>query len=98
MDYLKVAWIHNWDDEPTTIYSEIDNYRNEIRKIELFRDGRVGYATNKVAHNGTQLSETPLPSLHQIASDRQFEPRHITQQDFEQVWKREVESNETAMP
>ena len=95
MEYLKVAWIHQWDDEPVVIYSEMDDRRQETRKIEVFRDGRVGYAVGKIAQGGTLLSETPLPPLHSIASDRQFRPHKITQQSFEQVWKEKVENNVT---
>jgi hypothetical protein len=95
MEYLKVEWIHGWDDEPSVIYSEIDDCRRETRKIEVFRDGRIGYATSKIDYGGTLLSETPLPPLHSIASDRQFKPHKITQQSFEQVWKEKVKDNVT---
>ncbi len=95
MEYLKVEWIHGWDDEPIVIYSEIDGRRREIRKIEVFRNGRVGYAVGKVAQGGTLLSETPLPPLYSIASDRQFKPHKITQQSFEQVWKENVKDSVT---
>jgi hypothetical protein len=95
MEYLKVEWIHQWNDEPIVIYSEMDDYRQETRKIEVFRDGRVGYAVGEVTQGGTLLSETPLPPLHRIASDRQFKPHEITQQSFERVWREKVEDNVT---
>ena len=95
MEYLKVAWVHQWDDEPVVIYSEMDDRRQETRKIEVFRDGRIGYATSKIDYGGTLLSETPLPPLHSIAFDQQFKPHEITQQSFEQVWKEKVEDNVT---
>ena len=97
MDYLKVEWIHEWDGEPMIIYSEMDSRRNEVRKIEVFRDGQIGYAIGEIAQGGTYLSETPLPSLQNIASDQQFRPHVITQQDFERVWKKEVECRKTSI-
>ncbi len=90
MKYLMVDWFHNFPDEPTKIYSEIDEQRNEIRKIELFRDGKVGYATEEVEFGGSGLSECPLPEIEEIAADLQFKPIEITSEEFEEVWKSKV--------
>lgn len=61
MEYLKVEWMHQWDDEPIVIYSEIDDCRRETRKIEVFRNGRVGYATRKVTQGGALLWKRHFP-------------------------------------
>lgn len=87
MEYLKVKWIHQWEDEPAIIYSEIDSHRNEKRKIELFRNGQVGYAIGNTERGGTRLSEGPLPTLQSIAADPQFEPSNISKGEFERMWK-----------
>ena len=90
MKYIKVEWLHDFNDEPITIYSEIDNDRNEIRKFELFRDGKIGYAINDIEYGGSGLSECPLPELDKIALDPQFKPFEITKQEFEKVWTENV--------
>lgn len=86
MQFIKVAWIHDLEDEPIVIYSELDDARNEVRKIELYRNGRVGYASATIEHNGSRLSEVPLPQLEQIRADTQFEPTLIGADEFERAW------------
>jgi hypothetical protein len=44
MIYIKVKWSHSFPDEPILLYSELDRERCEIRKVEAFPGGRMGYA------------------------------------------------------
>jgi hypothetical protein len=62
MEYLRVAWKHHHPDEPVILYSELDDYRWEVRSIEVFRDGQCGYASAEGSSGGTQLGSVPLPS------------------------------------
>jgi hypothetical protein len=88
MNYVKVKWIHSHADEPVWLYSELDDKRWEIRKVEVFADGSQGYANKSDAIGTTKLSIEPLPSLEEIASDSQFVPFEITRQEFEEIWAR----------
>jgi len=90
MEYIKVEWIHIFEDEPNEIYSEIDEMRNEIREIELFKNGKIGYATESVEFGGSGLSECPLPEIEEIAQDSQFKPIRISGEEFEAVWYEKV--------
>ena len=38
MTYIKVQWIHNFEDEPILLYSELDSMRNEVRKVEVYKN------------------------------------------------------------
>ena len=86
MDYIKVKWNHSFPDEPVWLYSEIDNERWEVRKVEVFSDGRMGFANKNRSSDTTELGEEPLPELADIAADPQFEPLGITQSEFDAVW------------
>jgi hypothetical protein len=88
MKYIVVKWKHQNPNEPALLYSELDEAGWEIRKVELFADGRSGWADRSEEHGGTGLGIEPLPSLKQIASDPQFEPAEITREQFEQVWSK----------
>lgn len=90
MLYIKVKWIHSFPDEPHTLYSELDEDRMETRKIEVFGDGRVGYAPSSASGTSTTLAIEPLPELRAIALDPQFIPMEITRDEFESIWLREV--------
>jgi hypothetical protein len=88
MKYIKVYWHHSFIDEPTVLYSEIDQNRSERRKVYLYRNGRSGYASSTEATNSVFLSSEPLPLLSEIAADPQFDPHEIEKQEFENIWSR----------
>lgn len=88
MRYLKVEWHHSHSDEPTVMLSEVDSDRVELRKLEFFRDGRVGFASAAACSPGTKLSEAPIPPLAEIAADPQFVPGEIAAAEFEAAWQK----------
>lgn len=91
MKYIAVKWKHQHPDEPILLYSEVDDTGWETRKVNVYSDGRNGYADQSEATGDTQLSSEPLPALEEIASDPQFEPTEITKDQFEQIWSRRRE-------
>jgi hypothetical protein len=90
MTYLRVGWKHQNPDEPVTLYSELDADRWEVRKVEVFRNGRCGHASAEASSGGTELGRGPIPELHEIVKDPQFEPFEISRDEFEAVWARRV--------
>jgi hypothetical protein len=47
MTYIKVGWKHGHHDYPVILYSELDARRFEVRKVEVFRNGRCGWASDR---------------------------------------------------
>jgi hypothetical protein len=88
MNYLKVKWVHQFNDEPITLLSELDCDRFEVRKIEYFSDGRVGYASDVLQFGGTMLGELPVPAIEEIAEDPQFVVGELTPGEFEEAWRK----------
>jgi hypothetical protein len=88
MEFIKVGWLHSHPDEPILLYSELDKDRWETRKVEVFADGRIGFASETEATpvTKTKLSLEPLPTLDEIALDPQFQPVEISKEEFEKVW------------
>jgi hypothetical protein len=86
MTYLRVRWLHELFDEPVLLFSELDAQRFEIRKVEVFRDGRQGYASKSEEYGGSFLGEMPSPELDVLAADPEFEPETISASEFEKVW------------
>jgi hypothetical protein len=86
MTYFKCKWNHAQGDEPVLLYSELDEERWETRKVEIFRDGKMGFANRHTEFGGSRLGLEPLPPLTVIAADSEFEPETITQAEFESVW------------
>jgi len=86
MEYLKVLWVHQGSKDPVILMSELDDARYEVRKIEIFRDGRMGFASESDASDGTILGEKPVPPASEIATDAQFIVEPLSAPEFEQAW------------
>jgi hypothetical protein len=93
MKYILVKWIHNFVDEPVLLYSELDDSRFETRKVEIFSDGEIGYASEAEEFGTTRLGIEPVPSIFEIAKDPEFEPKEITQEEFEKIWSNRQKEN-----
>jgi hypothetical protein len=91
--YLRVRWKHSRPDTPVVLYSELDEDRWEVRKIEVFADGRMTHAEGRSATGDTRLGEVPVPSIEQITSDPEFEPEAITRAEFDAVWDKAAYSD-----
>lgn len=93
MTYIDVHWIHIDHNYPVRLMSELDDKRHETRKIELYEDGRIGYALSEKNAEDCGLSEEPIPSLDQINSQPEFNGIEIDSATFESLWKRYVTKN-----
>lgn len=91
MEYLEVRWIHSRPDSPVLLYSELDEDRFEVRKVEVYADGTAGFADLARATGSTQLSIEPLPEAEKIARDPQFVPRVIDRVEFDKMWQRHAQ-------
>lgn len=90
MDYLKVQWAHDFPDEPVTFYSELGDDRYEVRKVQVYRDGRVEWADEDHETDTVGLSEVAVPSFEEIDDQAEFAAEIITADDFDAVWQRAV--------
>ncbi len=86
MIYIRVKWNHSDTRFPVHLYSELDENRMEVRKVEVWADGRCGYAGQNEVFGNTGLDKVPIPSLVKIAEDLQLEPFEISREEFELVW------------
>lgn len=87
MRYWKVRWLHDLPDEPVELYSEIDEYDYERRKVEIYRDGHQDYAGPVASTGTTTLSDVPVGTFDEIAAQDEFDPARISADDFERVWR-----------
>jgi hypothetical protein len=87
MKYLRVRWVHEHEDEPIELLSEIDQGGFEVRKVEIYRDGHRDYAEESRSTGTTMLGENALPSLEDIAAQAEFMPEYIDAATFERAWR-----------
>ena len=88
MRYIKVKWLHTLPDAPVLLYSELNGELWEVRKVEVYADGRMDFAGHEEQPGSTRLGIEPLPNLKEIAADREFEPAIISAEEFESVWEK----------
>jgi len=93
MSYLFVRWDHSSPTYPVELYSELDETRNEVRKVEIFADGRRHCAGWGGQSGHTRRGEASVPPFDQLATDPEFSPRVITADEFEVVWALSIPSN-----
>lgn len=87
--YLRVAWHHALKDEPVWLISEIIDDA-EVRKVEIYADGRHDYADVYQSTGTTSLSVTPMPSITEIAEQEEFTPEEIDENAFEVAWRNAI--------
>lgn len=85
MRYLKVQWLHDFEDEPVLIFSEIDGSR-ETRKIEIYRSGKAGIASAHMSTRGALLAIGSFPTIQEIAKQDEFRVEEIDQETFDIEW------------
>ena len=88
MRYLYVKWLHKDPGAPVHLYSEIGDDSYERRKVEIYADGRKGFADGTEQAGGTILGVMPVPSLKEIAAQPEYEPKEIEQEEFQRIWLR----------
>ena len=64
----------------------------EVRKVEVYRDGRHEYADRSRSTGTTMLGEKLMPEVKDIDQDPEFSATAITEGEFEAVWRRAAES------
>ena len=87
MKYIQLRWRHANPDEPVWIFSEIEEDGREVRKLECFKNGFCDFASREEATGTTKLRTQQLPEMRELGRDREFEPREITKEEFEEVWR-----------
>lgn len=93
--FLRVVWNHNHPDEPVWLYSEIDDERYEIRKVEVYRDGRRGFADQDRSVGGSMLGEIPAPAIEEFANEPEdLQASEISEEEFESQWSSAVSAHE----
>jgi hypothetical protein len=86
MEFIDVAWRHNFEDEPVRLVSELDARRYETRKLEFFSNGKIGFASATATSERTMLGVEPVPPLSEINSDPQFSAPDLSSASFEELW------------
>jgi len=86
MQYLNVRWRHESATDPVLLYSELDELRYELRKVEVFADGTCGFASPSESSRSTELGTMPVPPDSDISSQSEFELLPTSRSEFETAW------------
>ncbi|MFD9057065.1 DUF6881 domain-containing protein [Streptomyces albidoflavus] len=86
MRYVKVAWVHDFADDPVLYLGELGDDGYETRKVQFYRDGRSEWADESFETATVGLSEISFPPLEEISSQPEFTAQVITPEEFERAW------------
>jgi len=92
MSYAKIRWKHQNAYDPVEIYTELDDARWEVRKVEVFSDGSRDFASGSRSSERTFLSPEKIPPLAEIAANPEFEAKEISKEDFEEMWSKATDN------
>ncbi len=85
--YIYSKWKNSPAGSPVEFYSELDSARYETRKVEIFQNGKICYASQAKSTGETRLGITPVPPIAEIMSQPEFDIKTITKQEFENIWQ-----------
>jgi len=85
-EYLKIRWLHEDPAYPVLLLSELDQDRREVRKIEVYADGRCEFAAAEGRTGSAELGDVPVPAVEEIAADPHFVVEDTSAADFERLW------------
>jgi hypothetical protein len=86
--YLLVFWRHDFPEDPVWLFSELDDERSEVRKVEVYRDGHHGFADGSTSTGITEQGVESTPPLSEINARPQYQAREISQAEFEAIWEK----------
>ena len=90
MTYVFSKALDNTAKEPAEYYVEFDALRNEIRKVEVYPDGRIGYAVQGKNTPGTELGLLPAPPFSEILKIEGLVSRQISALEFQTMWQKAI--------
>jgi hypothetical protein len=93
MEYIDVLWKHENPNSPIRLVSELGEDRFEIRKLEFFVDGTLGFAWEYGSTQNTELGDVPVPTLEEINSNPKFQGVKITNTEFEILWQQRAKTS-----
>lgn len=88
MQYWKVIWHHDFEDEPVVFFSEIGDDGYETRKVQEYRDGRLLRTNGDHETAEIGLSEIPVGKIEDVAAQPEFSAFVISAAEFEDAWNR----------
>lgn len=91
--YSKVTWRHSNSYDPVEIYCELDDARWEVRRVEVFSDGSLDYASRSKSEGRTFLSPETFSSLAEIRANPEFEATEIEKDEFDQMWSKAIHAD-----
>jgi hypothetical protein len=91
MKYVKILWVHDYDEEPVEMLSEIGPDGYEVRKVHRFRDG-YEWADENNETDRTGLGLVPIIPLEEIDAEPGLSSSEIDLAEFEWAWQRAREA------
>jgi len=89
VEYIKLWWKHEFDNEPAIILYEVDsgNERLAVRSVDIYKDGSTKNI-NDLYEEAIEI--TPIPTVEEFNAHiwgEEFLASPISRQEFEKIWE-----------
>jgi len=84
--YIYSKWKSSPPGNPVQFYSELNQSNYETRKVEVFSNGKMNYASATKSTGDTKLGIVPVPPINEIMTYTEFDIKKITKKRFEDIW------------
>lgn len=88
--YIYSKWKNSPAGSPVEFYSELNPNNYETRKVEIFSNNKMHYASATKSSGETRLGIVPVPPISEIMSDSEFDIKKITKKEFEDAWMQAI--------
>ena len=89
MQYVLLEWDHDLDDEPYLVYSELDDSRREVRRVEFYRNG-LSFSYGGERGGEGALAPEPFPedlrALRPAGEEGSSHAQSIPAGLFHEIW------------
>lgn len=86
MDYWRTLWRHDDPDEPTEFLSEVGADLYEVRRVDIYRDGRLVFTDEIFSSGTTELSDQRMDRGEDLSEE--VDVLRISKNEFENIWLR----------
>jgi hypothetical protein len=84
--YIRCRWMSENREGLRMTFSELDGERWEVRRVEVFLDGRVSCADVHGSYGTTELAKNPIGEPEATVDNQEYEIAELTRAEFEAVF------------
>ena len=88
--FIRVRRLEPRPEAPAEIWIVLDRHRSEESRVEIWPDGRIGFASDELEVGGTKLRRGPFPRPEAFAGHPDLQVEAVSTREFHRFWETRV--------